>query len=561
MLFLLWLSWTGRSSVPEGPLSAAMALAQSELDAAMSALAERENAPYYTAITVREEDEFSLSASDGALNLPRRTRERSLDVDMRVGSIELDNTHPLRGFSGVHDDGRRRSPFPIDDSPAYAQQLVLRRELDRSYRFAEKSLLMVRGEQEVKTEEEDAAPDFEPREGIRAIEPVAAPLLDEIVWQDALLRLNQRMNQDPRVESTDTSLSMDVTNIGFVDSEGAHLEHGRVHLRLSASISARAPDGDRVRAYRSEDVHAPDRLDPKALDSWADPLVAELHALLDAPRGDVWSGPVLLRGEAAGVFFHEVLGHRAEGHRQKNDFEGKTFKTFVGRAILPDFVDVVDDPTLARFGDEDLNGYYRYDDEGVPAQRADLVLHGVLRGFLMGRSPLADFPRSNGHGRRAPGHLATSRMANLIVRTDAPQPFAKLRQQLLDAARAGGLPFGLIIDDIDGGFTLTGRGMPNAFNVRARAGWRVYADGRPDERVRGIDLVGTPLAAFESLSAAGDDPAVFNGYCGAESGYIPVSAVSPSLLFRSLEVQLKEKGTVRPPILPKPTSATPPGDA
>jgi chemotaxis protein histidine kinase CheA len=89
-------------------------------------------------------------------------------------------------------------------------------------------------------------------------------------------------------------------------------------------------------------------------------------------------------------------------------------------------------------------------------------------------------------------------------------------------------------------------------DVRASTTWRVYADGRPDELVRGIDLVGTPLVAFDNLIAAGDDPMVFNGTCGAESGWVPVSAVAPSILFRRLEFQLKEKGQDRPPLLAKP---------
>jgi hypothetical protein len=127
---------------------------------------------------------------------------------------------------------------------------------------------------------------------------------------------------------------------------------------------------------------------------------------------------------------------------------------------------------------------------------------------------------------------------------------------LIGQIRSQGLEYGYIVEEINGGFTLTGRMMPNAFNVRVNASWRVYADGRPDELVRGIDLVGTPLVAFDSILGTDDAYQVFNGTCGAESGWVPVSAVAPGMLFRRLEFQLKEKGQERPPLLPKPVLAT-----
>ena len=170
----------------------------------------------------------------------------------------------------------------------------------------------------------------------------------------------------------------------------------------------------------------------------------------------------------------------------------------------------------------------------------------------MGRSPAPGFPHSNGHGRRGAGEAPKSRMGSLII--EASQGRADLRGDLLQEIRGQGLEYGLIVEEIGGGFTTTGRVEPNAFNVRADASWRIYADGRADELIRGIDLVGTPLTAFDSIVAAGGEPAIFNGGCGAESGWVPVSAVSPDLLLRRLEVQLKEKASARPPLLAKPVA-------
>jgi predicted Zn-dependent protease len=222
--------------------------------------------------------------------------------------------------------------------------------------------------------------------------------------------------------------------------------------------------------------------------------------------------------------------------------------------LLPPEISIFDDPTLSTWAGEFLNGHYAYDQEGQPAQRAWIVRDGVFEGFLMSRSPLdiEGFAKSNGHGRAASYRQPTARMANTIVTSSKPVPYAELRAQLLREIAQQGREYGMVIDELAGGFTLTGRVFPNSFNVRAMYGWKVYADGRPDELVRGIDLVGTPLVALSSVVAAADDPGVFNGFCGAESGSVPNAAVSPSLLIRQLETQKKETGSDRPPLLPKP---------
>jgi TldD protein len=324
-------------------------------------------------------------------------------------------------------------------------------------------------------------------------------------------------------------------------------------VRVCVSVGATAADGDELSIDRILSYRSVEQLpDEATLLDLADQARDLLVAQLDAPRGEPYSGPVLLDGRAAAVFFHEVLGHRVEGHRMKLDDEGKTFLEYVGRPILPDFIDIYDDPTLDALAGEQLNGFYAYDDEGVPAQRAVIVDDGVFQGFLMSRSPLPDFPHTNGHGRRSTGKAPSSRMGNTIVQASQTVPREKLREMLKAEVRKQGLEYGLYIEEIAGGFTMTGRVLPNAFNVRAITSWKVYADGRPDELIRGVDLVGTPLVAFGNIVAAGDDQGVFNGTCGAGSGWVPVSAVSPTLLLREVELQLKEKGEDRPPLLPKP---------
>ena len=252
-----------------------------------------------------------------------------------------------------------------------------------------------------------------------------------------------------------------------------------------------------------------------------------MTALLKAPEAEPFVGPAIFSGRAAGVFFHEIFGHRVEGHRQKDESEGQTFTKSVGTKVLPDFLSVVFDPTRRKIGGIDLNGWYDYDDEGVKARPVTAVDKGVLKTFLMSRSPIQGFDHSNGHGRRQPGYEVVSRQSNLIVESSQRGSDARLRQMLHRRGQAAEQTLRLYFRDITGGFTTTARAGLQAFKVIPVIVYRVYPDGRPDELVRGADIVGTPLASFSKILATGDKPEVFNGYCGAESGSVPVSAVSP----------------------------------
>jgi predicted Zn-dependent protease len=263
-------------------------------------------------------------------------------------------------------------------------------------------------------------------------------------------------------------------------------------------------------------------------------------------------GPAIFSGRAAGVFFHEIFGHRVEGHRQKDETEGQTFTRSVGTKILPEFLSVTFDPTRRKAGTTDLNGWYLYDDEGVSARPVRVVENGVLKTFLMSRSPVRGFDRSNGHGRRQPGAEVVSRQSNLLVESTRSVPETSLRRMLLEEVKRQGKPYGLLFRDVTGGFTNTGRGGVQAFKVIPVIVYRVYPDGRPDELVRGADMVGTPLASFGKILATSDTTEVFNGYCGAESGSVPVAAVSPALLVSEIEIEKQAKSQDRPPLLPPP---------
>jgi len=232
--------------------------------------------------------------------------------------------------------------------------------------------------------------------------------------------------------------------------------------------------------------------------------------------------------------------------------EGQTFAKKVGEKILPEFINIYDDPTLSEYNGVFLRGHYLYDDQGVKTTRVPIVEHGVLKNFLMSRSPLEGFSQSNGHGRAQAGRTVVSRQGNLIIESEKEYPFNTLIEMMLEECRKQDKPYGLIFYDISGGFTQTGRYGPQSFKVLPLLVYRYYTDGRPAEVVRGADLVGTPLSSFAKIIATGDDYNTFNGTCGAESGWVPVSATSPSLLVSEVEIEKKFKEQEKPPILKPP---------
>lgn len=219
---------------------------------------------------------------------------------------------------------------------------------------------------------------------------------------------------------------------------------------------------------------------------------------------------------------------------------------------MPNFMSVIDDPTRTTVGKTSLVGCYKYDDEGVPAQKVELVQDGVLKGFLMGRSPISGFVASNGHGRSSAGANPVARQSNLIVDSSKRVPYAKLRAMLIQEARAQRKPYGLIIDELAGGFTLTHTSTPQSYVLLPLRVIKVYADGKPDELTRGVNIVGTPLTSLEKILCAGKDDDTFNGRCGAESGWVPVSATGPSLLLKTIELEKEYKSQDQPPVLPAP---------
>lgn len=505
--------------------------------------------PYYLSYEVTDVRSAVVDASLGALRVSDTGRQRVLDTSVRVGDAQFDNYHRARGATPRFTSG---SFLTQEDKPAPIDR-VLWRDTDRAYRAAAERLALLKSTQEVKVEEKDRSPDFSSSPVVNDIQPLAAETLDRSAWEPRVRKWSALFKGKRGILTSQVRVTTSADNRYFTDSEGTRLRHGRSFARLVVGAQAKASNGMNLALDRSFEAEKPDGLPGDAVvEKEIADLIAELQALLVAPEAEPYVGPAILSGSAAAVFFHEIFGHRMEGHRQKDEAEGQTFTNQVGKAVLPAFLSVVSDPTRKKFQNQDLMGWYAYDDEGVKAQRVPLVENGILRNFLMSRSPIEGFPHSNGHGRRAPGAEVVSRQSNLIVEAAQTVTEKRLRELLLEEVKRQAKPYGLYFDKVTGGFTTTGRTGLQAFTVIPLVVYRVYADGRPDELVRGVDIVGTPLASFGKIAAAAAGGDVFNGYCGAESGNIPVAAVSPALLITEIETQRRAKAEDRPPLLSEP---------
>jgi TldD protein len=536
----------------KSPLLAAL---QGELDRSLKTFKSQDPPAYFIGYTVTDTQRADVSGSNGALLNSNESRNRWLEVSVRTGGYDVDDTHKV-GERTQTSAGPGAS-VPVDDDADILRRAVWL-ETDQEYRAAAEAYIKIKTGKEVKVDSvENRAPDFSHEQPHTFIGPQVSFTLDRKPWEEKVRAYTKAFRESPAIINSIVTFTAQAQNVFQVNSEGTQLQFGQIRYRLELFIQGKASDGmDIDRYYNFDWVNPSDAPDDKAVSAAQATMRKELEGLVVAPINEPSVGPALLTGRAAAVFFHEVFGHRAEGHRQKDAAEGQTFAKKVGEPILPSFLSIVDDTTMKKLGSEDLLGYYQFDDEGVPAQRVTLVDHGVLKGFEMSRSPLVGFPNSNGHGRRQLGATPVSRQGNLIVESSKTVTNAQLRAKLIELIKAQGKPFGLLIDDIAGGFTFTGRGQPQAFQVLPLVVYKVFPDGRPDELVRGVDIVGTPLAALTKIVATGDTPEVFNGYCGAESGSVPVSAASPAILTSELEVQKKESSTDRPPILPPPAHDT-----
>jgi len=547
----------GARHVETAGASPILGILQSELQRNMQVLKQQPVPAYFGAYTVYDERNTQIVASFGAIARSDETHQRFATVEMRVGDYTLDNTHPMRGDARAMGPRLAQVSLPLTDEEKPIR-LAMWRATDRTYKTATEALTRVQTNVAAKVKDDDPAPDFSREDPQTYSGPAVSYTLDQKAWEAKLRRVSALFTEDPLIFSSDVSLSVAADNRFYTNSEGSQIGQGDIACRIFIQAVTKAPDGMELPLYTSYFATSPDGLpEEKQLIADARAMMELLGRLRKAPLVDPFSGPAILSGRAAGVFFHEIFGHRVEGNRQRSADDAQTFSGKVGQPVLPPFLSVVFDPTLKKVGSTELMGHYVYDDQGVKGQRTTVVDKGVLKTFLLDRAPLkaGTAARSNGHGRAEPGYAPVSRQSNLVVESSRSVSDEQLMNMLRDEAKRQGKAFGLFFDNIEGGFTNTQRGSANAFNVLPNVVYRIYTDGRAPELVRGVDLIGTPLSAFAKIAATGDKTDVFNGVCGAESGGVPVSASSPALLVSEVEVQKKAQSQETAPILPAPAPA------
>jgi TldD protein len=539
---------SGQSTPTTNPDPVLMTIMQQELNRAMSSLSKADPAPYFISYETTEEYSSIIIGSNGALVGTISRHDRSADVTVRLGNRELDNTHGENRFNAVGS-----TSLPLEDK-ADAIQRVLWLNTDRMYKKASQAFLEVKTNTKVRADEEDSSADFSVEKPQVFIgKAVLPPNFDQHEWEEKIRQYSAIFSKYPEIENSTVMLMVTAPTRYFVSTEGSRIVTSRPLIRILALGSALADDGMELARSETFDASSFDKLaSEQVITAKIEKIAEDLKKLKKANVVEPFNGPALLSGRAAAVFFHEVVGHRLEGQRQRGENEGQTFTKRVNQTVLPSFLSVEDDPTVSNIGGIELSGKYDFDEEGQKSERTELISNGILKQFLMSRMPVKGFLHSNGHGRAQAGLMPVGRQGNLIVHSTKSVPDAELRQRLIRTIREQKKPYGLYFEDIAGGFTLTMRNMPQAFQIMPLMVWKVYPDGRPDELVRGVDIIGTPLNALNRIILTGQKVDVFNGECGAESGSIPVSAAAPAMLFSEIEVQKVAQGHQRPPLLPPP---------
>jgi TldD protein len=492
------------------------------------------DSPFYIEYRVFDVEQFDASAAFGALREQNRTRLRLLRAVVRLGDYKLDSF--FNAGQGISDI------LPLDnDELAIRHQVWL--ATDQAYKRASEAFSNKKSQLK-QLNIEQPVDDFAKAEPALSIGPVAKLEVDPAKWTKMLESATAVYRNDPQIQSLNASVNFTVLSQYFVNTEGTVTRHGSAHYQIVLTATEQAPDGMRLErspqftANRIEELPTPDEFQKDALN-----LIKDMKTLREAPVVDEeYRGPVLFSNDAATDMFFDLIVPNVLGRRPAPGRPARTVGAFSSswRArVLPDFISVVDDPTLDAFGGHGLGGSYKVDDEGVPAAPVTVVDKGTLVNYLIGRAPIRDFPVSNGHGRASGNGSTAPAPGNLFFRPAKTSTRAELKKQLIDECRNRGLKYGYFVD------TLGPRLAPRML-------FRVWTDDGHEELVRGAVFNELDVRALRSdLVAAGDDPLVSN-----RTGVPFMTIVSPSVLFDELEVKRADNSKEKLPDYPAPALST-----
>jgi predicted Zn-dependent protease len=472
-------------------------------------------APYYIEYRVNDVDDYDAEAAFGALRESQRVHLRILRVVVRVGDYKQDSYFGQgMGETNI---------LPLDNDPiALRHQIWL--TTDEAYKAAGQALADKQSEMKRFSPDPNPVDDFSKEPVINAIEPTVSLKLDEASWRKTLEDLTNLYRQYPEIQSVTASARFSSVNEYFVTSEGTITRNGQTTYNLQLNSSAQAEDGMRLSRNpywtvgRAEELPSREKLlaDVKqALDT--------VMALRKAPIvEEEYRGPVLFAPDAADDVIASLVGSNVVGRKPQPGRPNRTigaFATSYKTRVLPNFLTLIDDPTLKEFQGHTLIGSYEVDNEGVKAKTVNVIENGMLNNYLVGRQPVRDFPSSNGHGRAAPGSFPAPSLGVLLLKSAEAQPPDELKKKIVQMITDQGKPYAYRVDTLGPGNS-------------PRLLYRVYVDGH-EELVRGAVFSELDVRALRSnLIAVGNDPLVSN-----RSGGVPTTVICPSLLFDELEVK------------------------
>ncbi len=509
---------------------------------------------YYSAFLLRDSENFNTWASAGSIYKRQSDRERTVYCDIRVGDYRSDQV--IDG--GLKDNDEEADSYnhvkaPIDDHCYDGLRLALWRLSEARFREALEDYNTKESAGLSTIDPSTEYPSFLKHKRAISIKYAKPETVDEDKWVKFCKTASQWMSGLPTILSSWIEFESNQISKIFINTEGSVVvQHSQV-FSIIALLRKINDDGSNLEQELvincGSQKELPNMREFKRL---ALEKHAQLLELAKAKQIHSFSGPVLLYPGPAGVFVHEAIGHRLEGSRLLSSGEGQTLKGQIGKKVLSVPLNIRDNPKLKRFKGELCIGAYDYDDEGIPAKDARLIEGGVLKEFLNTRQPLSKKGHQpNGHARNCEAERPISRMAVTIINTRNGVSLDQMREMLIREINRQRRPYGLIVYATSGGETETQNYDFQAFSGEISYATLVYPDGR-EECVRGVDFVGTPLQSLNSIMAIGSELELNNAYCGAESGFIPISTISPAILLRNFELQAKDEERVTPYILGKP---------
>lgn len=486
--------------------------------------------PYYIEYRVNDVDEYQAEAAFGALRESQRARYRVLHVVVRVGDYKQDSYYSQgMGETNI---------LPLDDD-AIALRHLIWLATDAAYKAAGQAYTEKLAA--LKQFSADASPvdDFAREPVVSEVEPLVTLKVDDHAWRKTLEEVTGLYRDYPEVQSVSGSARFTASNEYLVNSEGTVTRTGKNIYGIQLNSSAQAADGMRLSRNPFWMVGKPEELPTReALLADAKKMLETVVALRQAPIvEEEYRGPVLFAPDAADDVIASLVGSNVLGHRPPLGRPNRTtgaFATSFKSRVLPNFLTVVDDPTLRDFAGKSLVGSYEVDDDGVKAQPVTVVDKGMLVNYLVGRQPIRDFPVSNGHDRAGAGTLPSPNVGVLLIKSSEAAAPEALKQQVIDMIKEQGKPYGYRVETLGPGNS-------------PRLLYRVYPDGH-EELVRGAVFNELDVRALRSdLIAVGNDPLVSNRSAG-----IATTVISPSLLFGELTVKRADTSKDKLPDYPPP---------